>query len=119
MTPCPRVPSYWRSRAVLDLSSVLCMLCYAGLAEKIQVLVDDAVFKGAKLLAGGRIPVGREGYFYPPTVLLGINSRMKIWEEEVFGPVSTARRLYRCIADRLSCAAGHQQPDEGGRSLAP
>ena len=27
------------------------------------------------------------GQFYPPTVLLGVRRGMKIWEEEVFGPV--------------------------------
>lgn len=62
-------------------------MCMPGLAQKIQALVDDAVSKGAKLLAGGKIPETLPGQFYPPTVLLGINKSMKIWEEEVFGPV--------------------------------
>jgi len=57
-----------------------------GLPEKVQELVDDAVAKGAKLLAGGKLP-SREGIFYPPTVLLGVRRGMRIWEEEVFGPV--------------------------------
>lgn len=61
----------------------------AGLAEKVQGLVDDAVAKGAQLLAGGVMPpASRGGQFYPPTVLSGIRPGMRIWEEEVFGPVS-------------------------------
>jgi succinate-semialdehyde dehydrogenase/glutarate-semialdehyde dehydrogenase len=59
-----------------------------GLAEKVQGLVEDAVSKGAKILAGGHLPRDKPGQFYPPTVLINLNKSMKIWEEEVFGPVS-------------------------------
>jgi hypothetical protein len=65
-----------------------CLPLSAGLAEKIQGLIDDAVSKGAKLLAGGKIPAGMPGQFYPPTVITGVKRGMRIWEEEVFGPVS-------------------------------
>ncbi|GAX82092.1 hypothetical protein CEUSTIGMA_g9520.t1 [Chlamydomonas eustigma] len=59
-----------------------------GLPQKVHELVQDAVSKGAKLLAGGVLPpAGSVGQFYPPTVLLGVKRGMKIWEEEVFGPV--------------------------------
>jgi acyl-CoA reductase-like NAD-dependent aldehyde dehydrogenase len=46
------------------------------------------VAKGATVLAGGQLPKDMPGQFYPPTVLTNLNSSMKIWEEEVFGPVS-------------------------------
>src|SRR5712675_270645 len=36
--------------------------------DKVKALVEDAVKKGAKLLAGGEAPEGK-GYFYPATVL--------------------------------------------------
>ena len=65
-------------------------MCMPGLAEKVHELVLDAVKKGAKLLAGGKLPLKANsggGQFYPPTVLAGIAPGMKIWEEEVFGPV--------------------------------
>lgn len=70
-------------------SSILCSCPShsSGLPQKVQALVDDAVAKGAKVLTGGQLPQ-REGQFYPPTVLLGVRRGMKIWEEEVFGPVS-------------------------------
>ena len=51
---------------------------------KIQAIVDDAVAKGAKLLAGGKA----EGRFYKPTVLAGIKPGMLAFEEEIFGPVA-------------------------------
>merc|ERR1712113_334670 len=57
-------------------------------AEKIQALVDDATSKGAKILAGGKLALNtKDGQFYPPTVLVNVTKDMRIWREEVFGPV--------------------------------
>lgn len=41
------------------------------------------------MLVGGEIthPEGAKGDFYTPTVLSGVTSKMRIWKEEVFGPV--------------------------------
>lgn len=47
-------------------------------------------FCAAQVLAGGSVvhPVGGErGQYYPPTVLTGVTPAMRIWQEEVFGPV--------------------------------
>ncbi|GMH33070.1 hypothetical protein BSKO_00904 [Bryopsis sp. KO-2023] len=63
-------------------------ICLPGLPEKIHELVSDAIGKGAKVLAGGQLP-DREGQFYPPTILTEVTSDMRIWKEEVFGPVMT------------------------------
>jgi succinate-semialdehyde dehydrogenase/glutarate-semialdehyde dehydrogenase len=48
--------------------------------------VADAVARGARILAGGVTPAG-PGYFYPPTVLAGVDHTMRIMREETFGPV--------------------------------
>jgi len=43
----------------------------------------------AQVLAGGTLPSeGTVGQFYPPTVLVGVTRDMRIWQEEVFGPVA-------------------------------
>lgn len=52
--------------------------------DRIQSVVDDAVAKGAKLLAGGTY-VGR---FYAATVLSGVAPGMRAFDEEIFGPVA-------------------------------
>lgn len=49
--------------------------------------VADAVKKGAKVEIGGERLNLNGGYFYKPTVLTNITSDMKVWNEEVFGPV--------------------------------
>ena len=36
-----------------------------------------------QVLAGGELPVGAEGQFYPPTVLTGVTPAMRVWKEEV------------------------------------
>jgi succinate-semialdehyde dehydrogenase/glutarate-semialdehyde dehydrogenase len=48
--------------------------------------VQDAVARGATVLAGGARPPG-PGWFYPPTVLTGVDHTMRIMREETFGPV--------------------------------
>ena len=58
-------------------------------------LVDDAVAKGAQVLTGGSAP-DHPGWYYPPTVLAGLNDDMRIVMEETFGPVAS---VYK-VADR-------------------
>eukprot|EP00937_MAST-01D_sp_MAST-1D-sp2_P004250 g4250.t1 len=58
--------------------------------EHYQALVDDAVRRGARLLAGGRLPsasAAASGSFYPPTVLAGVPHDARIASEEIFGPI--------------------------------
>ncbi|ALQ07961.1 NAD-dependent succinate-semialdehyde dehydrogenase [Pseudoalteromonas sp. Bsw20308] len=55
--------------------------------QRIDDLVKDAQQNGAKLQCGGKKPAGVIGYFYEPTVLTNIDSNMKIYKEEIFGPV--------------------------------
>jgi succinate-semialdehyde dehydrogenase/glutarate-semialdehyde dehydrogenase len=48
--------------------------------------VADAVARGAKVLTGGAPGTG-PGFFYPPTVLTGVDHSMRVMTEETFGPV--------------------------------
>ncbi|MFY1575497.1 NADP-dependent succinic semialdehyde dehydrogenase [Verrucosispora sp. WMMD703] len=59
--------------------------------DEVDAQVRDAVDKGATVLCGGEKPSG-EGWFYPPTVVTDLNPGMRMWAEEVFGPVAG---LYR------------------------
>lgn len=49
--------------------------------------VDDAVARGAAVRTGGNVP-DRTGYFYPATVLTGVDESMLVMTEETFGPVA-------------------------------
>lgn len=55
--------------------------------DKLEAQVADAIEKGAKVLVGGKQPDGLKGAYYEVTVLTGVNRDMRVWKEEVFGPV--------------------------------
>lgn len=55
--------------------------------ELLESQVDDAVKKGAKVITGGKRPKGLQGAYYEPTVLVNTKPDMRVWQEEVFGPV--------------------------------
>jgi len=56
-------------------------------ADNVCAMIDDAVEKGAKVVrGGGRSKLG--GSFVEPTILSGVTSDMRVFREEIFGPVS-------------------------------
>ncbi|MDA8290526.1 MAG: NAD-dependent succinate-semialdehyde dehydrogenase [Actinomycetota bacterium] len=55
--------------------------------DKVADLVGAAVAAGASTLLGGVVPGGR-GWFYPPTVLAGVEPGSPILRDEIFGPVA-------------------------------
>ena len=57
--------------------------------KQVHSLVETAVREGAKVVNGGKYRDG-QGFFYEPTVLTAIRREMKVYREEVFGPVVTA-----------------------------
>jgi succinate-semialdehyde dehydrogenase/glutarate-semialdehyde dehydrogenase len=56
--------------------------------------VDDAVAKGARVLAGGRPRPDLGPYFYEPTILEGVDPDMRCFGEETFGPVVSIYRFH-------------------------
>ena len=50
-------------------------------------LVADAVAQGATVLCGGQAP-DQPGWWYPPTVVADLTPAMRMYREEVFGPVA-------------------------------
>ncbi|MFD9071390.1 succinic semialdehyde dehydrogenase [Streptomyces lasiicapitis] len=55
--------------------------------------VDEAVAKGATLVAGGTARPDIGPYFYEPTILDGVESPMAVCNEETFGPVVSIYRF--------------------------
>jgi acyl-CoA reductase-like NAD-dependent aldehyde dehydrogenase len=53
--------------------------------------VKDALTKGATVVTGGDRPTNLIGNYYKPTLLTNINDNMRVWTEEVFGPVLPIR----------------------------
>jgi len=56
--------------------------------DKVHRFVELGREEGAEVVLGGE-PASGEGAFYPPTVLAGVENRMLVAQEEIFGPVVT------------------------------
>ena len=54
---------------------------------KVEALVAEAVGQGARVETGGERH-GLSGLFYQPTVLTGATADMRLFQEEIFGPVA-------------------------------
>src|SRR5690606_3398733 len=54
---------------------------------KVADLVGDALAGGARLLESGTAP-GGPGFFHAPILLTGVSPGMRIFREEIFGPVA-------------------------------
>lgn len=71
----------------LDPATRMGPLANSRRIEAMQMFIDDAVSKGAKVLTGGK-RIGTAGYFFEPTVLGDVPRTARIMNEEPFGPVA-------------------------------
>lgn len=58
--------------------------------ESILNYIDSAVQEGAKIVAGGKRDQNgsnAQGYFVEPTIIANVHNKMKVAQEEIFGPV--------------------------------
>lgn len=58
----------------------------------IERMVQDALSRGGRLVAGGQ-RIGNKGYFFEPTVLSDVPADAQIMNEEPFGPVAVINRI--------------------------
>ncbi|MET9758437.1 succinic semialdehyde dehydrogenase [Streptomyces sp. NPDC006372] len=61
--------------------------------ETVTRHVEEAVAKGAKVVAGGVARPDIGPYFFEPTILDGVGTDMSVCEEETFGPVVSVYRF--------------------------
>ncbi|MET8563580.1 succinic semialdehyde dehydrogenase [Streptomyces flaveolus] len=61
--------------------------------KTVQRHVEEAVAKGAKVIAGGVARPDIGPYFFEPTILDGVGTSMAVCEEETFGPVVSVYRF--------------------------
>ncbi|KAK2079858.1 hypothetical protein QBZ16_002253 [Prototheca wickerhamii] len=69
-------------------------LIQPGAVDKVEEKVQDALLKGATVQTGGKRPTFSEnsplnnGFFFEPTVISNATIDMKVFREEIFGPVT-------------------------------
>ena len=73
-----------------------------GQYKRVLSYIKIATDEGARLVTGGGRPSGAsaKGYFIAPTVFADVKPTMRVWKEEVFGPV---RGECLGIQDLCSC----------------
>ncbi len=58
--------------------------------DRAEAAVSGALRQGATIAAGGRRPAHlQRGWYYEPTLLVGVDNDMDVAREEIFGPVTT------------------------------
>jgi aldehyde dehydrogenase len=87
----------------LDLTTQMGAQCSHGQLEKILNYIDIGKQEGAKCMTGGeRAHLGgrlEQGFYVKPTVFVGHN-KMRIFQEEIFGPVLSVT-TFKTIEDAI------------------
>ncbi len=73
----------------LDPQTTMGPLVSAEQFERVTGYLKSGAAEGAKAVIGDKSPGGK-GYFVEPTVLVDVKDSMKVYREEIFGPVVTA-----------------------------
>jgi aldehyde dehydrogenase (NAD+)/betaine-aldehyde dehydrogenase len=72
----------------LDPETQMGSLISTAHRDRVHGYVETGREEGAEVVLGGE-PGDGSGAFYPPTVLTGVDNRMRVAQEEIFGPVVT------------------------------
>lgn len=63
-------------------------LINAGAVDNVKTMLAEALAQGAKVQVGGTADTQLAPTFFPPTVVTGVTSTMRLFREEIFGPVA-------------------------------
>ena len=93
--------------AALDYSADVGSLISDKQLKTVAGHVDDAVAKGATVMAGGKPRPDIGPYFYEPTILSGVRDDMAVFADETFGPVVS---LYRVDSEEEAIDKANDSP---------
>lgn len=87
---CQLLPQLHRCGVPTDQETTMGCLISQAQFDKVMRYVDIAGSEGARLVAGGKRPIDAalaNGWFVEPTVFADVTRDMRIFREEVFGPI--------------------------------
>jgi len=93
-----------RLGASLDYTTDVGSLTYQRQLDAVRAHLDDALAKGATLLAGGKPRPDLGPLFHEPTVLADVTPDMALYRDETFGPVVA---VYPVDGDDAAIAAAN------------
>lgn len=77
----------------MDPATTLGPVISKAAQQNIVAYCDSGVAQGARLVHGGKVPVGIAGPYVEPTIFDHVDNSMKIAREEIFGPVLAVIRV--------------------------
>ena len=92
--------------SAMDFETDMGPLVHRSQYETVERYVQSGLEEGAKLVTGGEralVPGCDGGYFYKPTIFTDVNNKMKIAQEEIFGPVLSVIK-YETVEDAIAMA---------------
>ncbi len=84
-----KIAAQYRIGPGLDPSTTMGPLVSDKQQSRVLDYIDSARSEGANVITGGKA-AGNEGYFVEPTIIGGVDPRMRVVQEEIFGPVLVA-----------------------------
>ena len=87
----------------MDENNTLGPLVSSKAANDVHSMVQDAVADGARVALGGGPAQNLGECFYQPTVLVDVRTDMRVFREEIFGPVAPVFR-FRNEAEAIAMA---------------
>jgi aldehyde dehydrogenase (NAD+) len=70
-----------------DPTQIMGPLISARQRERVLDYIRIGKEEGARLVTGGGVPEGKTGFYVQPTLFADVNNKMRIAQEEIFGPV--------------------------------
>ncbi|PGL72944.1 aldehyde dehydrogenase family protein [Bacillus sp. AFS055030] len=90
----------------LDMTTGMGPMASEQQLQTVLSYVEAGIKEGARLVCGGKRLTGKgydNGYFVEPTIFADVNNKMKIAQEEIFGPVLCVIR-YSTIEEAIEIA---------------
>lgn len=85
-------------------------LVSAAHRERVRGYVETGIAEGAELVADGRelrVPGYESGFFFGPTLFDRVTTAMRVWREEIFGPVLCIVRV-ASLGEALAVVNSHE-----------
>ncbi len=85
---CQQVRDAWPTGDPMDMSTAVGPLVASRQRDRVEGYIATGIAEGARVAIGGGRPAGQDhGWFVEPTIFAGVDNKMTIAQEEIFGPV--------------------------------
>ena len=85
---CQQVADAWPTGDPMDMGTAVGPLVASRQRDRVEGYIAKGIEEGARVAIGGGRPSGQStGWFVEPTIFAGVDNKMTIAQEEIFGPV--------------------------------